>query len=181
MSRHARRTAAPRFVPYVWLAVIAALAVAWVLYDRGGRTPDVSVSQPVSVPVNVYPPSVAPVPTPTVTATSRAPVPRAESVPVPAPRTVTVRPTPSRPSVGCLPGFPGAVYPGQQGARVLAWQRILVAAGVIHGDRPSNLDGWYGPGMTAKVNELQAGWGWSPVPGYAGPRTYRKLEEVSCR
>jgi hypothetical protein len=61
----------------------------------------------------------------------------------------------------------------------LAWQGILIAAGIIH-NRPGNLDGWFGPGTHAKVIELQRSWGWSPIPGYAGPRTYRKLLTEVC-
>ena len=54
--------------------------------------------------------------------------------------------------------YPGEARRGDTGAVVLAWQNMLIAAGVIS-DFPENRDGVYGAGTEGAVRDYQAQWG----------------------
>jgi hypothetical protein len=62
------------------------------------------------------------------------------------------------------PDFPGQISPGDRGARVSAWQEILIGAGVIT-DRPENRDGVYGPATQAAVGSFLQDHGWTNPDG----------------
>ena len=57
---------------------------------------------------------------------------------------------------------------------VLAWQKALIAHGVIR-DSPANRDSHYGQGMLKAVMRLQRSWDWSDADGVAGKHTWRQL------
>jgi hypothetical protein len=58
---------------------------------------------------------------------------------------------------------------------VLAWQKALIARGVI-ADTPANHDAHFGSGMTKAVLRLRQSWGWTDADGVAGEHTWRKLQ-----
>jgi hypothetical protein len=173
------RHAKPKPSRLVWLlaAIILAGVVGWATHRPG--PPAISVEQNgAPVNVSVQPPSPPSVPTPRVTVTVRPPRVQVTVTPAPAAPREVAKATPL-PLSGCLPDYPGEVHLGDRGEVARAWQAILIRAGVIH-DRTSNRDGYFGPATQARVAELQASWGWTPIPGYAGPRTYRKLTKELC-
>ena len=71
-------------------------------------------------------------------------------------------------------GFPGEAKLGLTGPVVLAWQKALIAHGVI-ADTPGNRDSGFGEGLERKVRELQQSWGWTDADGVAGSHTWTKL------
>ena len=95
-------------------------------------------------------------------------------LPTPAPAVVPA-PAPSPPPAGGgIPPFPGEARQGHGGPVVDAWQRALIAAGVMS-DNPANRDGRYGAGMAGAVRRLQQSWGWSDADGIAGAHTWSRL------
>jgi hypothetical protein len=72
------------------------------------------------------------------------------------------------------PPFPGEAKLDDRGPVVLAWQRALIAHGVIS-DNAANHDSHYGDGMYDAVLRLQRSWGWSDADGVAGKHTWSQL------
>lgn len=184
MSNMRHGKARPRSGRLPVLVLLAATVLAgvvgwgWVTHRPGPPAISIQQAAPVSVSVG-QPPAVTPAPavTPHVTVTVRPRVTVTVAPPPAAPREVAkVTPLPLS---ACLPDYPGEAHLGDSGRVARAWQAILIRAGVIT-DRAANRDGYFGPATQAKVAALQASWGWSPIPGYAGPRTYRKLTRELC-
>jgi hypothetical protein len=73
-----------------------------------------------------------------------------------------------------LPRFPGEAKLHDHGRVVLAWQKALIARGVIS-DNAGNRDSDYGDGMFKAVLRLQRSWGWSDADGVAGKHTWSRL------
>jgi N-acetylmuramoyl-L-alanine amidase/LysM domain len=73
-----------------------------------------------------------------------------------------------------IPRFPGEAKLHDRGRVVLAWQKALIAHGVIS-DNAANRDSHYGDGMFKAVLRLQRSWDWSDADGVAGKHTWSKL------
>lgn len=160
------------------VAVIAAAIIGYVLHPTTAALPpatnvQVSVAPSISphVTINAPAPTIS-IPTPTVTIITTPPAPKITPRSSRAPHPRLVPPS-------CLPDYPGQIRLGERGSAARAWQSILIAAGVIS-DLPENHDSYYGPAMMREVYALQAGWGWTPPNGIAGPRTYTQLTLESC-
>jgi LysM repeat protein len=81
---------------------------------------------------------------------------------------------PAPPAPGGVPSFPGKATLDDRGPVVLAWQKALIAHGVIS-DSPANRDSHYGQGMFKAVMRLQKSWEWADADGVAGKHTWRRL------
>ena len=81
---------------------------------------------------------------------------------------------PAPPAPGGIPPFPGKAKLDDRGPVVLAWQKALIAHGVIS-DRPANCDSHFGQGMFKAVMWLQKSWEWSDADGVAGKHTWSML------
>jgi N-acetylmuramoyl-L-alanine amidase len=77
-----------------------------------------------------------------------------------------------------IPPFPGEAAPGADGAIVRGWQEAMIACHVID-DTPANHDGVFGDGMTAAINRLQTGFGWSNPDGRGGAHTWTHMHSRS--